>query len=210
MAPSVESLRVGRMSAEPASSVTRGRPPATSRETVGRVALELFARRGFEETTVDDIASALGVGRRTVFRLFASKNDIVWGDFAVVLHRLEDDLAAQGEEVAVIDAVAAAAVSSNQYPAEQLPELRTRMTLITSVPALQAHSALRYGDWRAVIAAYAARRRDESPHDPFPQTLAFASLGASISAFSQWVQFGGELEYHLRAAYAALAAGFRS
>jgi mycofactocin system transcriptional regulator len=193
--------------AEPVTS--RGRPPRTSRASIERVALELFATRGFEQTTVDDIAAALGVGRRTVFRYFASKNDLVWGEFSRVLARLRDDLNAHGEQVDVIDAVAAAAVSSNRYPAEQLPGLRVRMTLITTVPALQAHSMLRYADWRSVIAEYAARRRGERPDDLVPQTLAFAALGASIAAFSAWVRDGGELEPRLAAGYAALAAGFR-
>jgi mycofactocin system transcriptional regulator len=190
-------------------SAPRGRPPSTSREAIDRVALRLFATRGFDETTVDDVAAELGVGRRTVFRYVASKNDLVWGDFDVVLDRLRADLDAQGDAVAPIDAVAAAALSSNHYPASQLPDLRVRMTLITTVPALQAHSALRYADWRAVIAEYVARRRGERPGDLVPQTVAFAALGASMAAFSVWVRDGGALEPRLRKAYAALAAGFR-
>jgi mycofactocin system transcriptional regulator len=173
------------------------------------VALGMFAQHGFEETTVDDIATALGVGRRTLFRYFASKNDIVWGEFDEVLTRLRADLDAQGDEVAMIDAVAAAAVSSNHYPHELLPELRLRMTLITTVPALQAHSMLRYADWRAVVAEYVARRRGEQPGDLVPQTVSFAALGASTAAFSTWVRDGGDLERCLAVAYAALAAGFR-
>ena len=195
------------MAAEPTPA--RGRPPSTSRASVDRVALEMFARRGFEETTVDDIAAALGVGRRTLFRYFASKNDIVWGEFGEVLARLRADLDAQGEDVAVIDAVAAAAVSSNRYPDEVLPELRLRITLITTVPALQAHSMLRYADWRAVIAEYVARRRGEDPAALVPQTVGFAALGASTAAFSAWAKGGGDLERCLVTAYAALAAGFR-
>lgn len=187
----------------------RGRPPSTSRASVARVALEMFARRGFEETTVDDIADALGVSRRTLFRYFASKNDIVWGEFDRVLARLRTDLEAQGDEIDPIDAIGVAAVSSNRYPAEVLPELRMRMTLITTVPALQAHSMLRYADWRAVIAEYVARRRGEDPDDLIPQTVGFAALGASMAAFSVWVKRGGDLERRLVSAYAALAAGFR-
>lgn len=197
------------MAAEPDPGAVRGRPPSTSRASVERVALRLFAERGFEQTTVEDIAAELGVGRRTVFRYFASKNDLVWGEFDRVLDRLRADLEAEGERVAVIDAVAAAAVSSNRYPAQELPGLRLRMTLIATVPALQAHSALRYADWRAVIAGYVARRRGERPGDLIPQTVAFAALGASMAAFSSWVADGGELEQRLTAAYAALAAGFR-
>ena len=83
------------------------------------------------------------------------------------------------------------------------------MTLITTVPALQAHSALRYADWRGVVAEYVARRRGERPADLVPQTVAFAALGASMAAFSVWVEEGGDLEECLRAAYAALGSGFR-
>ncbi len=197
------------MTADTARGAPRGRPPSTSRESVERTALALFARRGFEQTTVEDIAAELGVGRRTVFRYFPSKNDIVWGDFDWVLDRLRHELDEQGEEVGVMDALAAAAVASNSYPADQLPDLRTRMTLITTVPALQAHSALRYADWRRVVAEYVARRRGERPEDLVPQTVAFAALGASMAAFSVWVDDGGDLERRLRDAYDALGSGFR-
>jgi hypothetical protein len=103
-----------------------------------------------------------------VFRYPASKNDIVWGDFDRVLDRLRADLDSHGDDVPVIDAAAAAAVSSNRYPAEQTPELRARMLLITTVPALQAYSMLRYVDWRAVIAEYAARRSGVDAEDLGP------------------------------------------
>ena len=172
------------------------------------MALRLFAARGFEETTVDDIAGALGVGRRTVFRYYASKNDIVWGDFELVLERLAVDLAAQPTHAPVIDSVARAAISSNRYTPAQMGELHVRMTLITTVPALQAHSMLRYADWRAVVAAYVARRRGESAQDLIPQTIAFAALGVSMAAFSAWGAGRAELAVALQDAYAGLAAGF--
>src|ERR1700744_2374257 len=105
----------------------RGRPPSTSRDQVAQVALDLFAPRGLETTTVDDLAAVLGVGRRTVFRYFRSKNDMVWGDFDLVLDRLRADLTAQDPVRPVMHALPAAAVSSNRYPAEELPRLRIRM-----------------------------------------------------------------------------------
>jgi mycofactocin system transcriptional regulator len=197
------------MPAEPSVTTARGRPFATSRESVAQVALALFEERGFEKTTVDDIAAKLGVGRRTVFRYYASKNDIVWGDFNTVLRRHEHDLDAQGDGVPLINAIAAAAVASNRYPPEQLSELRTRMTLITTVPALQAHSMLRYADWRSVIARYASRRLHEQPEDLASQTIAFVSLGTCMAAFSHWVRFGGDLEQHLADGFGLLASGFR-
>ena len=197
------------MSVEAPATGGRGRPPRTSREHVARVALELFAQQGFDETTVDDIAEALGVGRRTIFRYFASKNDIVWGDFDLVLDRLRADLHAQDESLPVIEAVARAAVASNRYADGELPELRRRMTLITTVPTLQAHSMLRYADWRAVVAAFVADRRGEAEADLVPQTIAYAALGVSMAAFSAWVQGAGELGASLERAYSELAGGFR-
>src|SRR5215213_2120704 len=58
-----------------------GRPPATTHAAIERTAFALFERQGFEATTLDDIAAALGVGRRTLFRYYPSKNDILWGRF---------------------------------------------------------------------------------------------------------------------------------
>ncbi|WP_117434509.1 TetR family transcriptional regulator, partial [Acuticoccus kandeliae] len=64
-----------------------GRRPVTSRSEIEHIALEMFSDHGFEHTTVDDVAHAAGIGRRTFFRYFASKNDIAWGAFEEQLVR---------------------------------------------------------------------------------------------------------------------------
>jgi len=185
-----------------------GRPPGTSRSAVSRTALEMFAERGFEETTVDDIADALGVSRRTLFRYFASKNDMVWGDFDWVLGRLRRCLDATAADEPLHDALRRAAVESNRYEAEQLPELRIRMRLITGVPALQAHSALRYAEWREVIAEWVAKRLGCEPGDLVPQTVAHAALGTSMAAFLVWVDDpSSDLVANLERAYRLLGEG---
>jgi TetR/AcrR family transcriptional regulator, regulator of mycofactocin system len=190
-------------------AATRGRPPATTAEEISHVALELFARDGFEQTTMDDVAAALGVGRRTVFRYFASKNDLVWGDFGAVLRRLQDEFDATDPRAPLTAALRDAVVASNTYPPSVLPELRLRLTLITTVPALQAHSMLRYAEWREVVARFAARRTRRSPQHLVPQALGYAALAASTSAFAHWVEHPGEdLVKLLRRSYDLLAAGF--
>jgi TetR/AcrR family transcriptional regulator, regulator of mycofactocin system len=186
-----------------------GRPRTLSRGEASQRALDLFARRGFDATTMEELAAELGVGRRTLFRYFPSKNDLVWGDFDRVLDRLRSQLAAAPPDEPILDAVTHAVVRSNRYPADELPELRIRMTLITTVPALQAHSMVRYAEWRAVIAEFAAARLGQRPDDLMPLTLGYAALGTSIAAFVRWVgNPDDDLEQNLLAGYARLARGF--
>lgn len=173
------------------------------------MALGLFSTIGFEETTMDDVAAALGIGRRTLFRYFSSKNDMVWGNFELVLDRLRAELDAADPETPLMTALRGAAVASNTYPATALPELRMRMTLITTVPALQAHSMLRYAEWRAVVARFAARRLRRAPGDFAPVAIGHAALAASTSAFTHWVNHPDrDLVKLLDRSYAMLAEGF--
>ena len=65
-----------------------GRRRVTSRGELEHVAFELFEANGFEQTTVEDIAAAAGIGRRTFFRYFRSKNDVPWGTFELELERM--------------------------------------------------------------------------------------------------------------------------
>lgn len=177
---------------------------------MGQVALGLFRERGFEQTTVDEIAAELGIARRTLFRYFPSKNDIVWGDFDSVLHRLRAELAARAPAAPMMDTLREAVVASNTYPAELLPELRTRITLIMRVPVLQAHSMLRYEAWRAVVAQFAADRIGADVDDLAPRALGYAALAASTSAFAYWVDApDADLLSLLDRSYRLLATGFQ-
>jgi TetR/AcrR family transcriptional regulator, regulator of mycofactocin system len=187
--------------------MSMGRPPTTNHEEIEKVALGLFAEGGFEETTVEDIAAAVGVGKRTIFRYFPSKNDIVWGEFEQVIERLRAHLE-EAEDLSLMAALRRAAVLSNQYPEDQLPELRQRLTLITSAPSLQANSMLRYTAWRRVVAEWAAARLGLKPNDIVPLAISQAALGASMAAFIRWVGHPREdLGELLDAAYAVLGPG---
>ncbi len=166
----------------------RGRPPSTTRDAISRTALALFAEHGFERTTMDDIADAIGISRRTVFRYFPSKNDIVWGDFATVRARLRHELAEAADETSLPDAIREAVVQSNSYPPEQLPELRARMALITSVPELQGHSMIRYEEWRNDLAAFVAERLGMRTEDLVPQVVGQATMATAMTAFVHWVR----------------------
>lgn len=191
------------------NKIPRGRPFATSREKVGQYALQLFVERGFDETTLDDIARGLEIGRRTLFRYFDSKNDMVWGDFDIVLQRLRDELKARSGDASLMETLREAVIASNTYPPDAEAELRIRIELITTVPALQAHSMLRYADWRGVVAEFAAERLGGSAYDLVPTSLGYAALAASTAAFVHWVTHpGANLLVLLDRTYRLMEAGF--
>jgi TetR/AcrR family transcriptional regulator, regulator of mycofactocin system len=188
---------------------TPGRPRTTSRHEVQRVALRLFAERGFEETTLDEIADAVGVSRRTLFRYYPSKNDIVWGEFSEHLAGLRERLAAAPADEPLMEVLRRAVVAFNDYGAGELPELRIRMSLITSVPALQGHSMLRYQDWCDVVAEFVAARLGGEPDDHLPQVIANAALGTAMATYRHWITHPeADLLTGLDEAFRLLAAGF--
>ena len=164
-----------------------GRRRATSRAELEQAAFTLFATRGFDATTVDEIAAAAGIGRRTFFRYFPSKNDIPWGAFEQELDRMRVRLKACPPEVPLMDAIRVALIDFNRVDPAQVPLHRRRMELILRVPALLAHSTLRFTAWREVVAEFAAERTGLRKDDLAPQTIAHAVLGVAIAAYERWL-----------------------
>ncbi len=165
-----------------------GRPAVTTRAELEQIALELFAQRGFESTTVDDIATAAGIGRRTFFRYYASKNDVVWGEFEHGLSALRARLSGTDPSRPLLDALCDAVLAFNRLEPAHAPWHRNRMALVLTVPALQAHSTLRYAAWRAVVADFVATRLGQAPSDLLPQLVAHLCLGAALTAYEQWLR----------------------
>jgi mycofactocin system transcriptional regulator len=189
---------------QPARRERPGRPPVTSRAELERVALDLFIRHGFAETTLDDIAAAAGIARRTFFGYYSSKNDVVWGDFDVLLHGMEDWLAGSPDDVPLLEALTEAVIRFNDLAPEAIPAHRQRMSLILHVPALQAHSTLRYADWRGVVARFAARRLGVPEDSLLPQLIGHMALGSSVAAYEQWLaDQGADLAALLATAFGA-------
>jgi mycofactocin system transcriptional regulator len=186
-----------------------GRRRVTSRVELEHIAFGLFATKGFEQTTVDDIAAAAGIGRRTFFRYFPSKNDIPWGMFEVELERMRARLKACPREVPLMDAIRVALVDFNKVDLEQIPWHRRRMELILRVPALLAHSTLRFAAWRDVVAEFVAERAGLRLDGLAPQAIAYAVLGVAIAAYEQWLDDpDADLGNLLDSAMRQLAAAF--
>ena len=185
-----------------------GRRPVTSRSEIEHIALDLFTERGFDTTTVDDIAAAAGIGRRTVFRYYASKNDIPWGAFDEQLDRMRATFAALPTDLPVMVGVRAAVLDFNEVHVDEQPWHRRRLRLILGTPALQAHSTLRYAAWRQVVADYAAARLGLPADGLVPQTIGHASLGVALAAYERWLgDEGGELRDLLDTVFRSLENG---
>lgn len=149
--------------------------------------MRLFTEHGFDATTVDDIATAAGISRRTFFRYFGSKNDVVWGRFAEGLTRLRATLAASPPNLPLADALRVAIVGFNALPLEQVPLHRQRMTVIFSAESLLAHSTLMYAQWRDVVAEFVAQRSGEDADALLPRLVGHLMLGAAVTAYEQWL-----------------------
>ncbi|GAA3757397.1 mycofactocin system transcriptional regulator [Microbacterium kribbense] len=160
----------------------------TSVAELSRVGLELFLQNGFEGTTVEDIATAAGISRRTFFRYFASKNDVPWGDFDVLVDRLRTHLRATPAGVSTIAALHAAIVDFNDYPKAEQDRHRQRMDLLLNVPVLVAHSTLRYASWRQAIAEFIAARSGTSVAALRPHVVSWAYQAASIASYEVWLR----------------------
>jgi len=164
-----------------------GRRRSTTQDHITDVALDLFASRGFDEVSVDDVANAAGIARRTLFRYYSSKNAIPWGDFDAYLDHMRDLLDAMPGDVAVSDALRSALLAFNSFDETETAIHRKRMRLILETAALQAYSMTMYAGWRGVVAAYVASRIGAKAEDLIPQTVAWTMLGVALSAYGHWL-----------------------
>ncbi|WP_254788468.1 TetR family transcriptional regulator [Arthrobacter sp. ok909] len=80
-----------------AAARATGRPATIDPDAVARIALRLFAERGYEQTSMEDIAGAAGIGRKSLYRYFASKADLVWGGIEPVTEAAGRALGSAGD-----------------------------------------------------------------------------------------------------------------
>ena len=159
----------------------------TSIEAIEKAALELIAAQGFGATTVDEIAAAAGIGRRTFFRYFASKNDIPFGDYESLLKALDEWLSSVSTDRPMLDTIEHAVMHFNRIHTDGPVAHRERMRLVMHTRSLRANAALRQDEWVAILARYAGRCLDASPDALGPQLIAQVSLGATNAAYEQWL-----------------------
>jgi len=165
-----------------------GRRRSTTRTDISDAAIDLFATRGFGDVSVDDVAQAAGIARRTLFRYYASKNAIPWGDFDAHLQQLGELLDGIDPDAPIGDALREALLSFNTFDEGETARHRRRMRVILQTDELQAYSMTMYAGWRGVIAEFVARRAGAQPGDLRPQTVAWMMLGVALSAYERWLE----------------------
>jgi mycofactocin system transcriptional regulator len=191
------------------TAARRGRPPGTSRRELEVIALRLFTRQGFDATTIEQIAAAAGVSKRTFFRYFSSKADVLWSEFDREVEHIRAELAGIPPAVPMMRAIRRAVVAANHYGPGDVPELRLRMNLIGSVPALMSSAALHYGAWEQAISDFAAARLGQPPDSLYPLAIGRATLAACRAAYDCWsARADADLTFYLDATLTALDAGF--
>jgi TetR/AcrR family transcriptional regulator, regulator of mycofactocin system len=187
----------------------RGRPRATSRRELQLIAVRLFTDHGFEATTIEQITMAAGVSERTFFRYFTTKASVLWSEFETEVGAIKAALADVPDSVPMMDAIRGAVVAANHYRAEDVPEMRMRMTLIATEPALSFSAAEHYADWERAVSEFAARRLGQPADSLYCLAIGRAVLAACRAAYDRWsARADDDLPRYLDAVLSALAAGF--
>lgn len=132
-------------------------PRPTARERLTLAAFELFEERGFEATTVDDVAERAGVGRTTFFRSFRSKEDVIFPEHDGLLGQIRDRLAAASPPADLATARTAVVEAARLVLRHYLTEgdlARARYRLTTTVPALRAREIAGQQAYQRLFGAY--------------------------------------------------------
>jgi AcrR family transcriptional regulator len=154
----------------------RERKKQQTREKIARVALELFTQRGYEHTTLADIADAADVSRRTIFSYYESKEDILFCDEPVVYENLKRQLDERPPDQTTIDVLREVLVASASLD----ENARMRKSVIATDPALRLSERARSSRFEELIADSIARDLGAKPGDIRPSLVA-ASMTAAFT-----------------------------
>lgn len=180
------------------------------RQSLVDSAMRLFARQGFEATTIDAIADAAGCSRRTYFRYFATKE-------AVVFPRRQERLEAFGvalglrlQDAPPLQAVREACLAMAEDYSEHADQELTRRRVVQTSPTLMASELQIYETWETTIADAVTRRRSSAKRRRQARLFAAATLGVLRTTLREW--YAGECSKNLmtlgRQAFELLEAGF--
>jgi AcrR family transcriptional regulator len=158
----------------------RERKKQQTRELIATSALELFSERGYDATTVADIAAAADVSERTVFGYFATKEDILFADHLALEHDLALALDERATGASALDTLRAFVVENVARLDEHA---RIRWELVRYDERLLSHQRMRQAAFGEVIAKAIAQDLGEDVDDLRPQLVTAAVVAAFTATY---------------------------
>jgi len=161
-----------------------GRWEPDARGRLEQAALALYGERGFEQTTVAEIARRAGLTERTFFRHFADKREVLFAGAGTLQEFLVSTVADAPDSVAPIDAVAAALGAAGALLQERREYARQRQAVIAANAELRERELIKLASLASALAG-ALRRRGIS--DPAASLSAEAGIAVFKIAFERWI-----------------------
>ncbi|HTC71184.1 MAG TPA: TetR family transcriptional regulator [Acidothermaceae bacterium] len=165
----------------------RWEPDALGR--LQRAAMDLYTERGFEQTTVAEIAARAGLTERTFFRHFADKREVLFAGSASLQELLVSTLANVPPSAAPIDAVAAALAAAGDLLGQRRDYSRARQAVIDKNPELRERELIKLA---SLAAALADTLRLRGVQDPVASLTAEAGIAVFKVAFDSWIDASNE------------------
>ncbi|WFR68275.1 TetR family transcriptional regulator [Curtobacterium flaccumfaciens] len=149
------------------------------------VALRLFDEQGFDAVSMDDVAAAAGVSRRSLFRLFPSKAALVWGGLDEFADRFTDELRRRPASESAWTALRAAYRVGASFPEDAVEVTRHRLRVIRANPSLERGGEAATTALTEAIERFVAER-DGATTDGLAATVRAHALAAAASAALTW------------------------
>jgi AcrR family transcriptional regulator len=159
----------------------RERKKRATRDALARAGLELFVERGYDETTLADIAEAAGVSTRTIFAYFPGKEHILFSTMQAMRDSLAQALDERPDGTDALTALREFIVSSEHEKTELDLKLGQ---VIAADPTLASHKRARIAEFQEVLAAAIAGDLGVGADDLRPQVAA-ASLTAAFEVLER-------------------------
>ena len=163
--------------------MARWEPDARGR--LEQAALELFAERGYDNTTVADIADKAGLTERTFFRQFADKREVLFAGSDAMRELLADAVAGAPKQAAPIEAVMAALEAVSEVLHERREIVPRRQSVIAAHPELRERELIKLASWADVLTDSLVRRR---VRETSARLAAEAGIAAFKIAFDRWAK----------------------
>jgi AcrR family transcriptional regulator len=161
------------------------------RDEIGRIAVDLFATRGFDAVTVDDIAQSVGTSQRTFFRYFASKDAIVLDLARRIDQRLLDALDARPASEGACTALRNAYCSTSHVEPANRERTLQLAKVLSGAPELRAKAHGEYVNDSHELIFRLAKRMGVPASDRRVRVLATSVTAVVSDEFNRWADGGG-------------------